>query len=118
MALKMLREKYLSWHTRRFESHMNRWQERRANGKGQFIWNFSVSIIPPYTFLSSVLQTLLEARSAGVEPTMQMFLAKVEVMLLVGLFIWPLAASLMWSSNEKNYERWRAEQRTAFGEEG
>lgn len=118
MALKLICEKYRSWHARRFEAHMTRWQEKRVNGKGQFIWNFSVSIIPPYTFLCAVLQTLLEARSTDTEPTFAMFFAKAGVMLLVGLVIWPFAANLLWSSNEKNYEEWRAEQRAAFSEEG
>jgi hypothetical protein len=118
MALKFIREQYRAWHGQRFEAHMNRWQARRVDGKGQFIWNFSVSIIPPYTFLSSVLQTLLDARRAGDEPTLELFLAKLVIMFLVGVMVWPLAANLMWASNEKNYQAWRAERQTAFGEEG
>lgn len=117
MAFKLIREKYLSWHYRRFESHMNRWQEKRVDGKGQFVWNFSVSIIPPYTFLSAVLQTFLEAHSTDTEPTMAMFLAKGAIMLLVGLLIWPLAGMYFWASNEKNYHEWRKDQRAAFSEE-
>jgi hypothetical protein len=118
MALKFIREQYRAWHGRRFEAHMNRWQARRVDGKGQFVWNFSVSIIPPYTFLSAVLQTLLDARGAGAEPTLDLFLSKLVVMFLVGVLVWPFAASLMWASNEKNYQVWRAEQRAVFGEEG
>jgi hypothetical protein len=118
MALKLIREQYLSWHQRRFQAHMNRWQEKRVDGKSQFVWNFSVSIIPPYTFLSAVLQTLLDARGEGTSPTFDLFLTKLLVMLLVGVVVWPVAASLLWASNERNYQEWRAEQRAAFGEEG